>query len=55
MDLATLNLKPLNLLSFPDWNQPEESLYLELGLIIRRLVSHPDRDFITMLIDSIET
>ncbi|MDP8933916.1 MAG: hypothetical protein M3N42_07175 [Cyanobacteriota bacterium] len=52
MDLATLNLKPLNLLSFPDWNQPEESLYLELELIIRSLVSHPDRDFITILIYS---
>src|SRR4028118_1679466 len=50
MDLATLNLKPLNLLIFPDWNQPEESLYLELELIIRSLVSHRDRDFITILI-----
>ncbi|MEG4055613.1 MULTISPECIES: O-linked N-acetylglucosamine transferase family protein [unclassified Microcoleus] len=50
MDLATLNFKPLNLLIFPDWNQPEESLYLELELIIRSLVSHPDCDFITILI-----
>jgi len=50
MDLATLNLKPLNLLIFPDWNQPEESLYLELELIIRSLVSHRDRDFLTILI-----
>ncbi|MEG4580616.1 tetratricopeptide repeat protein [Microcoleus sp. MON1_C5] len=51
MDLATLNLKPLNLLIFPDWSQPEESLYLELELIIRSLVDHPDRDFLTLLID----
>ena len=50
MDLARLNLKPLNLLIFPDWNQPEESLYLELELIIRSLVSHRDRDFLTILI-----
>ncbi|MEG4454180.1 O-linked N-acetylglucosamine transferase family protein [Microcoleus sp. N9_A1] len=50
MDLATLNLKPLNLLIFPDWNQPEESVYLELEQIIRSLVSHPDRDFLTILI-----
>ncbi len=50
MDLATLNLKPLNLLIFPDWKQPEESLYLELEQIIRSLVSHPDRDFLTILI-----
>ena len=55
MDLATLNLKPLNLLIFPDWNQPEESLYLELELIIRILVSHPERDFLTLLIDVSET
>jgi hypothetical protein len=55
MDLATLNLKPLNLLIFPDWNQPEESLYLELELIIRSLVSHPERDFLTLLIDVSET
>ncbi|MEG4011878.1 MULTISPECIES: O-linked N-acetylglucosamine transferase, SPINDLY family protein [unclassified Microcoleus] len=55
MDLTTLNLKPLNLLIFPDWNQPEESLYLELELIIRSLVSHPDRDFLTLLIDSSDT
>ena len=55
MDLAALNLKPLNLLIFPDWNQPEESLYLELELIIRSLVSHRDRDFITLLIYVSET
>ncbi|MEG4215409.1 tetratricopeptide repeat protein [Microcoleus sp. Pol14C6] len=55
MDLATLNLKPLNLLIFPDWDQPEESLYLELELIIRSLVSHPERDFLTLLIDVSET
>ncbi|PSB13893.1 glycosyl transferase family 1 [filamentous cyanobacterium Phorm 46] len=55
MDLTTLNLKPLNLLIFPDWNQPEESLYLELELIIRNIVNHPDRDFFTLVIDSSET
>ncbi len=55
MDLTTLNLKPLNLLIFPDWNQPEESLYLELELIIRNLVNHPDRDFLTLVIDGSET
>ena len=53
--LATLNLKPLNLLIFPDRNQPEESLYLELEIIIRSLVNHPDPDFLTLLIDVSET
>ena len=55
MDLATLNLKPLNLLIFPDWNQPKESLYLELELIIRSLVSHPESDFLTLLINVSKT
>jgi hypothetical protein len=55
MDLSTLNLKPLNVVIFPDWNQPEESVYLELELIIRSLVSHPKRDFLTLLIDVSET
>jgi hypothetical protein len=54
-DLATLNLKPLNVLIFPDWNQLEESLYLELELIIRSLVIHRERDFLTLLIDVSET
>ena len=42
-------------LTFPDWNLPEESLYLELELIIRSLVSHPDPDFLTLLRDVSET
>src|SRR4028118_2034180 len=50
-DLATLNLKPLNVVIFPDRNQPEEYVYLDLELIIRSLVSHPDPDFLTFLID----
>ncbi|NJM60144.1 MAG: tetratricopeptide repeat protein [Oscillatoriales cyanobacterium RU_3_3] len=50
MDLTTLNLKPLNFLIFPDWNQPEELLYLELAAIIKSTVTHPDRDFLTLLI-----
>ena len=55
MDLTTLNLKPLNLLIFPDWSQPEELLYLELEELMRNLIAHPDRDFLTILIDTSET
>jgi predicted O-linked N-acetylglucosamine transferase (SPINDLY family) len=54
MDLTTLNLKPLNLLIFPDWSQPEELLYLELAAIIKSIVTHPDRDSLALLIDSTE-
>jgi hypothetical protein len=52
MDLTTLNLKPLNLLIFPDWSQPEELLYLELAAIIKTVVTHPDRHNLALLIDS---
>ncbi|MCC3414708.1 MULTISPECIES: hypothetical protein [unclassified Microcoleus] len=53
MDLTTLNLKPLNLLIFPDWSQPEELLYLELAPIIKSIVTHRDRHNLALLIDSI--
>ncbi|MEG4442514.1 hypothetical protein QUB47_08960 [Microcoleus sp. AT9_B5] len=51
MDLTTLNLKPLNLLIFPDWSQPEELLYLELKAIIKSIVTHSERDCLALLID----
>jgi predicted O-linked N-acetylglucosamine transferase (SPINDLY family) len=54
MDLTILNLKPLNLLIFPDWSQPEELLYLELEAIIKSIVAHPDRNNLALLIDSTE-
>ncbi|WP_293225608.1 hypothetical protein [Microcoleus sp. PH2017_16_JOR_D_A] len=54
MDLTTLNLKPLNLLIFPDWSQPEELLYLELAPIIKSIVTHRDRHNLALLIDSTE-
>ncbi|MEG4226657.1 O-linked N-acetylglucosamine transferase, SPINDLY family protein [Microcoleus sp. N9_B2] len=52
MDITTLNLKPLNLLIFPDWSQSEELLYLELAAIIRSIVTHPDSHYLALLIDS---
>jgi hypothetical protein len=39
---------------FPDWNQPEKLLYLELAAIIKSIVTHPDRDSLALLIDSTE-
>ena len=54
MDLTTFNLKPLNLLIFPDWSQPEELLYLELQAIIKNIITHPDRNNLALLIDSTE-
>ncbi|WP_293126986.1 O-linked N-acetylglucosamine transferase, SPINDLY family protein [Microcoleus sp. bin38.metabat.b11b12b14.051] len=54
MDLTTFNLKPLNLLIFPDWSQAEELLYLELAAIIKSIVTHRDRHNLALLIDSTE-
>lgn len=54
MDLTTLNLKPLNLLIFPDWSQPEDLLYLELAAIIKSILTHPDSHYLALLIDITE-
>ena len=50
--LLPLNLKERNLILFPDWSAPEESLGLELQEVIKGAVNHSDRDKITLLIDT---
>lgn len=47
-----LNLKEINLIVFPEWNQQEQSLNEELAQAIRATVTHPDKDKITLLVDS---
>lgn len=47
-----LPLRNINLIVFPDWNQPEEMLYLELGRIIQAITTHPKSSQITLLIDN---
>jgi len=44
-------LREINWIAFPDWSQPEETLGLALQEAIKRLVSHPDRAKMTLLID----
>ncbi|MDX2100103.1 MAG: hypothetical protein SFW36_20195, partial [Leptolyngbyaceae cyanobacterium bins.59] len=46
------NLREINLIAFPDWSQPEEVLDELLSSLILALLSRPDRDRITLLIDS---
>ncbi len=41
-----------NLIVFPDWSQPEESLGVELGQVIKAVLTHPKSDQITLLIDN---
>jgi glycosyltransferase involved in cell wall biosynthesis len=49
--LIRFNLREINLVVFPDWNQPEEVLYPELVSLIKALATHPNRSKITLLID----
>ncbi|RQH36697.1 glycosyltransferase family 1 protein [Okeania hirsuta] len=50
--LQRLNLREINLIIFPDWSQPEETVGLELQEVIKSLVTHPDKSKITLLIDN---
>lgn len=50
--LNSLNLREINLVVFPDWCQPEESLALELEKLIRIILTHPEKDNITLLLDT---
>jgi len=50
--LVGLKLKEINLIVFPDWTQPEESLGLELERLVRAIATHPDQSKMTLLVDS---
>ncbi len=50
--LLSLNLREINLIVFPDWLQPEESLGLELQRVISAIATHPASEKITLLIDT---
>lgn len=47
-----LKLRDINIIFYPNWSQSEESLYLELETVIRVVGTHPDRNQITLLIDT---
>ncbi|MBD1804465.1 glycosyl transferase family 1 [Microcoleus sp. FACHB-SPT15] len=46
------NLRDINLIIFPDWTQPEESLARELERVIRVIAAHPASHYISLLIDT---
>lgn len=48
--LLLSKLRDINLIYFPDWEQPEESLCSEMEKVIRLILAHPDRSRITLLI-----
>ncbi|WP_287524163.1 FkbM family methyltransferase, partial [Okeania sp. SIO2C2] len=45
-------LRDINLIIFPDWLQPEETVGLELQEVIKSLVTHPEKAKMTLLIDN---
>jgi predicted O-linked N-acetylglucosamine transferase (SPINDLY family)/GT2 family glycosyltransferase len=47
-----LQLRDTNLMVFPDWNQPEESVGYELQQVIQTLATQPNAQNITLLIDT---
>jgi glycosyltransferase involved in cell wall biosynthesis len=50
--LQYLNLKEINLIIFPDWSVPEESLGWDLERVIKAIATHPNKHQITLLVDS---
>ncbi|WP_265236569.1 glycosyltransferase [Lyngbya sp. CCAP 1446/10] len=50
--LLPFNLRDINLIVFPDWSQPEESLGLELEGVVRAIATHADKSNITLLVDT---
>jgi hypothetical protein len=49
--LASFNLREINLIIFPDWQKDEEILMPDLEKAMKTLISHPQIDNITLLID----
>ncbi|HEY9702099.1 MAG TPA: glycosyltransferase, partial [Allocoleopsis sp.] len=49
--LQYLNLREINLIIFPDWNQSEEDLYTELAEVITAISTDPDAEQTTLIID----
>ena len=47
-----IHLREINLILFPDWQQPEESFSLSLEQVLRTLFLHPDKNKIALLIDT---
>ncbi|MEA5567123.1 glycosyltransferase [Anabaena sp. UHCC 0399] len=50
--LLSLNLREINLIIFPDWSQPEDSIGLELAQVIKTLATNTESSKTTLLIDT---
>ncbi len=47
-----LKLSEINLIIFPNWSQPEDLVSQDLASVIRAIATHPDRSYMTLLIDT---
>jgi|GEM_PF-508071 len=47
-----INLSAINLIIFPDWSQPEESLLTDMARVIKGILTHPDSSNLTLLIET---
>ena len=54
-DLLDISFQSLNLIIFPDWQQDEETLLLNLAEVLRAIASHPQVEEITLIIDITNT
>jgi hypothetical protein len=48
----TLKLRNINVIIFPDWIQPEDVIFQDLASVIKVIMEHPDKNNITLLIDT---
>ncbi len=51
VDAPVFHLRALNLIIFPNWQQPEETLYEEIAAVLRAIAQHPDRAAIMLLVN----
>ncbi|MBD2209279.1 glycosyltransferase family 4 protein [Nostoc linckia FACHB-104] len=49
-DVSNLNLREINYIIFPDWNQSEDELGIELQSIIQTLANNPENQKTTLII-----
>jgi glycosyltransferase involved in cell wall biosynthesis len=50
LESLPFNLREINLIMFPDWNQSEDDLYVQLGEVIKELATNSNADQTTLLI-----
>lgn len=44
--------KEINLIIFPDWTQPEELVLADMESVLKALITHPDRSYMTLFVET---